>query len=97
MKNAFLFAAMAALGLAACSPGGGAGAGGGGLSEGECRAIVEKSRDLAGMPDGVFVEESEQTVQQCAQSSNVSRADYDCAMAAASAEAFQACRIDVIN
>lgn len=96
MKNVFVFAAIAALGLAACSPGGGTGAGGGGgLSENECRAIVDKSREMAGMPDGVFEEESEQTVQQCMQSSSVSKADYDCAMAAASAEAFQACRIDV--
>lgn len=96
MKIVFAFAALAALGLAACSPGGGAGAGGGGgLSEGECRAIVDKSRQMAGMPDGVFEEESEQTVQQCLQSSSVSKADYDCAMAATSADAFQACRIDV--
>jgi hypothetical protein len=95
MKSVFVFAALAALGLAACSPAGSGSGGGGGLSESECRAIVDKSREMAGMPDGVFEEESEQTVQQCLQSSSVSKSDYDCAMAATSPEAFQACRIDV--
>ncbi len=97
MKNVLTLAAIVALGLTACSPGGDSGTAGGGLSESQCRDMVGKSRDLAGMPDDVFVEAGEQAVQQCAASTNTSQADYDCAMAASTADEFRACGIDVIG
>lgn len=98
MQNVRMLAALAVLSVAACSPGGGAGAGeGGGLTEAQCQAIVDKSRSLSGMPADMFADAAAQTVQQCTQSTKVSQKDYDCAMAASSMEAFQDCRIDVVN
>jgi len=101
MRKGVALAAMAAFLASACSPGGSSSstdlAQAGGLSESECRAMVDKSRELSGMPSDAFVEAADQAVQQCDASTSVSRSDYDCALAASSMEAFQACRIDVLN
>ncbi|MGQ0799057.1 MAG: hypothetical protein ACT4NL_02960 [Pseudomarimonas sp.] len=101
MTKHMVLAAMTAILASACSPGGSSSASdaaqGGGLSTSECQAMVDKSRELSGMPADAFVEAAEQAVQQCDASTSVSRGDYDCAMAASTMQDFQNCRIDVLN
>ena len=99
MKPVFHAAAIAAIVLSAtaCSPSDGdAAAGAGdGLSETECRAVLDKGRELMGIPADVMSDALEAELRTCADDGTLSQEEYDCGMAATSAQEFAACGIDI--
>ena len=100
MKSILVAVLTAAVVLAtsACSPSGSgstASSGASALGEAQCREVVQKSRELQGMPDDAFVEASEQVIRDCASKGRLQQEGYDCALGAGTIEEFQACGIDL--
>jgi hypothetical protein len=96
MKPMFLAAAIA-LSASACTPshGDAAAGAGGGLSETECRAVLDHGRELMGMPADVTSDALEAELHTCADEGTLSQAEYDCGMAATSMPEYGACGIDL--
>lgn len=93
IKNTLLAASL--ITLSACSVGGGGGASKGPpATASECRAIVQKGMDLQGIPAGSMNEIVEQSAQKCVSSGKVTKADYQCVMAAQSASESRACKLN---
>jgi hypothetical protein len=99
MKKWLTSTAVAVLLLSACGSGSGAG-GSGALSESECNEVAQRQIDvaLAAMPDpdkaGVheFMQQAKAyAAQECIAGESWTRADYQCAQAATTNEAYIAC------
>lgn len=60
----------------------------------ECRAIVEKGAELQGLPLAPGSELMEASVQSCVNSGKVTKQDYQCVIAATSADESRACNLN---
>jgi hypothetical protein len=81
----------------ACAPSGdeAAASGGDALGEAECQAVLGHARGLMGIPDDVMSEAMDAEMRTCAEEGTLSQEEYDCGMAATSAQEFAACGIDI--
>lgn len=96
MTLKYLLAAACLAACSACSgPDSGGSAGGPPASASECRAIVEKGMELQGIPTGSMDELVEASVQKCVNEGKVTKGDYQCVMAAASADESRACNVNL--
>jgi len=90
---------LAAACLAACSAcsvvDSGSSAGSPPANASECRAMAEKGLELQGIPADSMGEILEATVQKCVNEGKVTKADYQCVMAATSADASRACNVNL--
>lgn len=96
MTLKFLVAAACLAACSACSVAGSAGsAGGPPASAAECRAIAEKGLELQGIPVSASDELVDAVVQKCVNEGKVTKADYQCMMAATSTSDSRACDINL--
>ena len=96
MKLKLLVTAACLALCSACSVvGSGGSSGGPPASAAECRAIAEKGLELQGIPVSAMGEIVEATVQKCVSEGKVTKGDYQCVMAATSADASRACNVNL--